>query len=146
MILMSNTSWRFNDSVLTQPPDGAIGFVYLITRLDTGRKYIGKKLLKFSRTKTINGKKKRHTIDSDWQTYYGQNTELQQDVKEFGTQNFSRDILKFCYSKSECNYEETRLIFEHRALMTDDYYNSWVQCKITKSHVSSAVKKNKNFF
>lgn len=73
---MSNQSsyagWFFNGTEFsTEPPDGSVGFIYMITRLDSGRKYIGKKLLKFSRTKTIAGKKKKMTVDSDWKTYYG---------------------------------------------------------------------------
>ncbi len=124
------------------PPDGAVGFVYQITRTDTGRKYIGKKLFKFTRTKTVGGKRKKVQVDSDWSTYYGSNTELQEEVSKLGPDLFHRQILKFCYSKSECNYMETHLIFEARALFDDSYYNSWVSCKITKKHVQSALKKH----
>lgn len=140
----SYTGWFFNGTEFSaEPPDGSVGFIYMITRLDSGRKYIGKKLLKFSRTKTIAGKKKKVAVASDWKTYYGQNTELQEEVKTLGADKFRREILKFCFSKSECNYEETSMIFQHRALLTDDYYNSWVQCRVTKKHVYQALKKNK---
>ena len=82
-------------------------------------------------------------MESDWLTYFGSNDVLKAEVAELGDSKFKREILKFCYSKSECNYEETRLIFEHRAIMSDNYYNNWVSCKITKKHVYSALKKNK---
>ena len=72
------------DMYQTQPiddlPEDCIGFVYLITNIDTGRMYIGKKLAKFSKTiqrtvKLKNGTKKkkkiRTKIDSDWRDYYG---------------------------------------------------------------------------
>lgn len=143
---MSNpyTGWFFSGAEFSSdPPDGAVGFIYMITRLDSGRKYIGKKLLKFTRTKTIAGKKKKVAVASDWKTYYGQNTELQEEVKTLGAEKFKREILKFCFSKSECNYEETSTIFQHRALLTDDYYNSWVSVRVTKKHVYQALKKNK---
>ena len=61
-----------------------IGFVYCITSLVDNRKYVGKKLLKFSRTKQVKGKKKKIKIASDWKTYYGSNKELQEDVVKFG--------------------------------------------------------------
>ena len=76
-----------------------IAFVYLITNLTDGRKYIGKKLTKFSRTKTVKGKKKRVSIDSDWQTYWSSSEEVKKDVQELGEQNFRREILHFCISK-----------------------------------------------
>ena len=59
-------------------PEDCVGFVYLITNLINDRKYIGKKLAKFSKTtyKTVklkNGTKKkkkiRSKIDSDWQDH-----------------------------------------------------------------------------
>ena len=124
------------------PPEGAVGFVYLITRTDTGRKYIGKKLLKFARTKVLKGKKKRFQIDSDWLTYYGSNDTLQAEVKELGEDLFKRGILHFCFSKSECNYMESKLILTMGALLSEDFYNRWVSMRITKTHVLSALKKN----
>jgi len=59
MIWMMMSDWVYNGSNITEAPEGAIGFVYLVTRLDTGRKYIGKKLLTFMKTKVVKGKKKR---------------------------------------------------------------------------------------
>jgi hypothetical protein len=123
-------------------PDKAIGFIYLITRIDTGRKYVGKKLLTFRRTKTVSGKKKKVNVESDWKDYYGSNEELKTEVKELGESLFKREILYFCFSKSECNYLETFEIFSRNALLSEDYYNHWVTCRITKKHVYSALKKN----
>lgn len=141
---MSN--WHYNGEILADVPEsipeGAVGFVYIITRIDSGRKYIGKKLLKFSRTKVVKGKKKKMLVESDWKTYFGSNSELLTELAEVGPDQYKRDIIKFCFSKSECNYEETRHIMEHRALFSDDYYNSWVTVKVTKSHIKSALKKN----
>ncbi len=131
-----------NGAVIESPPEGAVGFIYLITRNDTGRQYVGKKLLKFTRTKTVKGKKKKVRVESDWKTYFGSNTELNDEVKSLGESNFTRQILRFCYSKSECNYLETEEIFIRGALKTDKFYNSWVSCKITKKHVESALKKH----
>ena len=69
--------WYHNDQAIDELPEDKIGFVYLITNLTTGRKYIGKKLSKFNKIKykmvtQKNGVKKRKKIrskvDSDWQT------------------------------------------------------------------------------
>lgn len=132
-----------NDVLIETPPDGAVGFIYVITRIDSGRQYIGKKLLKFAKTKVVKGKKKRLQVESDWKEYYGSNSELQEEVKIFGSDKFKRQIIKFCYSKTECNYVETEEIFKRNALKSDNFYNSWVTCKITKKHVKSAQLKNK---
>jgi hypothetical protein len=61
-------------------PDDCVGFVYVITNNITGRKYIGKKLAKFSKTsykvvKLKNGNKKRKKIRSKIQTKMAPNSE-----------------------------------------------------------------------
>lgn len=70
MILMTN-DWLLNGVPVDEPPEKAVGFVYRITRLDTGRQYIGKKLLQFRRTKQVKGVKKKMTVESDWKVYWG---------------------------------------------------------------------------
>jgi hypothetical protein len=110
------SAWVHLGVVVTEPPEGSVGFIYRITRIDTGRMYIGKKLLQFRRTKQVKGVKKKVTIESDWKTYHGSNQTLKDEVAALGSDAFTREIIKFCYSKSECNYEETRVILEERVL------------------------------
>ena len=97
--------WLFEERHVDVLPEDCVGFVYLITNTVSGRKYIGKKLAKFSKTtvKTVklkNGTKKkkkiRSKIDSDWQEYYGSNEELIHDVKTLGPEKFKREILYYC--------------------------------------------------
>jgi hypothetical protein len=111
----------------------------MITNNLTGRKYIGKKLAKFSKTtyrtvKQKNGIKKkkriRSKIDSDWQQYYGSSTELTADIEKLGTENFTREILYYCASKSECSYIEAREQFSRRVLESQDYYNGHIQVRV----------------
>jgi len=137
-------TWLYQDKQIDTLPDDCIGFVYLITNLENGKKYIGKKLAKFSKTtyKTVklkNGKKKRQKIkskiDSDWQTYYGSNEKLNQDVKNLGTDKFKREILHYCKSKSECSYIEAKLQFENRVLESNDWYNNYIQVRVHGSHI-----------
>ena len=115
--------------------EGYFGFVYLITHNQTGRKYIGKKFFTKAGTRQIKGKKKKIRKTSDWESYWGSNTELQAEVKQNGEDQYTREILHLCKSRSECSYWETFEIFSRQALLSDSYYNSWVTCKIHKSHV-----------
>ena len=78
--------------------EGYAGFVYLIENLQTGKKYIGKKLFTFLKAKTSKKKKKRVRKQSDWMTYYGSCQQLKDDVKILGEQFFRREILRLCIS------------------------------------------------
>lgn len=111
------------------------GFVYCITHVQTGRKYIGKKFFTKSKTKQVKGKKKRTRVSSDWMTYWGSNLLLQEDVKTNGEDQYVREILHLCKTKSELSYWETWEIFSRHALLNESYYNQWVSCKITKKHL-----------
>jgi hypothetical protein len=129
--------------VETLPAD-CVGFVYIITNVTNDRKYIGKKLAKFSRTtqrtvKLKNGTKKkrkvRSKVDSDWQDYYGSSPELLKDVELLGKDQFRREILYYCKSKSECSYIEAREQFSRRVLESTDYYNGHIQVRVHGSHI-----------
>ena len=137
-------TWHFQGSPVETLPEDCVGFVYLITNITSGRKYIGKKLAKFSKTtykvvKLKNGNKKRKKIrskiDSDWQTYYGSNDELNRDVAALGTDNFTREIMYYCRSKAECSYIEAREQFTHKVLESQDYYNGQISVRVHGSHI-----------
>jgi len=141
-------SWLYENTLIESLPDDCVGFVYLITNLVTGRKYIGKKLAKFSKTtyKTVklkNGTKKkkkiRSKIDSDWQTYYGSNIELNKDVETLGRDKFQREILFLCKSKAECSYIEAREQFRYRVLESTDYYNGQISVRVHGSHIINKI-------
>lgn len=132
-------TWLYQNTPVETLPDSCVGFVYLITNNLTGRKYIGKKLAKFSKTtyrtvKQKNGIKKkkriRSKIDSDWQQYYGSSADLSADIEKLGTDNFTREILYYCASKSECSYIEAREQFSRRVLESQDYYNGHIQVRV----------------
>ena len=141
-------TWLYESRLVTEIPEEYAGFVYLITNKQTGRKYIGKKLSKFSKTtyKTVklkNGKKKRKKlrgkIESDWQTYYGSSPELTKDIETLGTENFIREILYYCRSKSECSYIEAREQFSRRVLESDEYYTGHIQVRVHGSHIKGKL-------
>jgi hypothetical protein len=140
--------WLYEFKQVDALPDDCVGFVYLITNNLTGRKYIGKKLAKFSKTtykvvKLKNGNKKkkkiRSKIDSDWQLYYGSSPELTKDIELLGIENFSREILYYCKSKSECSYIEAREQFARKVLESDDYYNGHIQVRVHGSHIKNKI-------
>lgn len=118
-------------------PENCFGFVYMITNLENGRKYIGRKYVTKAATRTVKGKKKKIRVESDWKSYWSSSPKLKADIELLGEDMFKREILLFCSSRGETNYEETRLIFEHRAILDGNYYNEVVQCRIHKSHLKS---------
>lgn len=129
-------------------PDDCVGFVYCITNLVNGKKYLGKKLSKFSKTKyqTItlkNGTKKRKKIkskiDSDWLDYYGSSDTLNKDIELMGKENFKREILYLCNSKALCSYVEAREQYANRVLESDDWYNGNIMCRIHKNHIKGKL-------
>lgn len=113
------------------------GFIYLIENLVNGRKYIGRKFLTKAGYKTVNKKRKKIRVESDWASYYGSSPSLAKDIELYGQDKFRRTILKLCKSRGECNYWETKMIFDADAILDGTYYNSWVQCKIQASHVKA---------
>jgi hypothetical protein len=127
--------WSYENNNIPADLSEYIGFVYLITNLQTNRKYIGKKLLKFKKVKTIKGKKKKILVESDWRTYWGSNDELKNDVKELGEINFKREVLIFCKSKGELSYFELKEQIVQGALESDEYYNSWIMARVRKDHL-----------
>jgi hypothetical protein len=141
-------TWLYQNTPVETLPETCVGFVYLITNNLTGRKYIGKKLAKFSKTtyrtvKQKNGIKKkkkiRSKIDSDWREYWSSSDELKKDILSFGQDNFTREILFYCKSKSECTYIEARTQFERKVLESDDYYNGQISCRIHQSHIKGKI-------
>lgn len=128
-------TWTYNNQPLEEIPDGYVGFVYLITNLKTGQQYVGKKLFRFTRTKKVKGKKQRKQVASDWLQYYGSNKLLQEHVQLLGEENFRREIIHLCKTKGECSYYETKEIFLRDAILSEDYYNQWVSCKIARNHL-----------
>lgn len=127
--------WLYKGSPLEEIPEGAYGFVYLITNNQTGKKYIGKKLFWFKKTKTVKGKKKRTKAESDWKEYWSSSDDVRKDVQELGEENFTREILHICPNKGSCNYLEAKEQMLREVLESDSYYNSQIQCRVHRTHI-----------
>jgi len=138
-------SWLFESKEIEVLPEDCVGFVYLITNLTNNRKYIGKKLARFKTSKPpLKGRKNRRrgTKESDWREYYGSNDELNEDIKQLGTENFKREILYYCNSKAECSYIEAREQFRHKVLESQEYYNGHIQVRVHGSHIINKLSSN----
>jgi hypothetical protein len=131
-------SWQYKGTTVEEIPEGILGFVYLITNLQTNQKYIGKKLAQFKKTRPpLKGKtrKRRTTVESDWRDYWGSSEHLQADVEQLGADQFTREILYFCETKGEMSYLEAKEQFDRRVLETDEYYNGIINVRVGGSKI-----------
>lgn len=132
-----------------QPVDDVIvsgwaGFVYLITDLETGKKYIGRKYLTSKRK--VKGRRK--TTESDWKSYFSSSDEIKLLVEQYGPQRFKREIVAFGKTRGEVNFLEIMLQFELRVLESNDWYNGTIN-KWRKTNVSkyqSSIDEARKFF
>jgi hypothetical protein len=124
-------SWLYENKVIESiedMPEGTFGYVYQVTHIPTGLKYIGKKQLISNRTlPPLKGTKRKRKIqkESDWKTYYGSQTEIKQLVKESqSTLDFTREIIIFASTKKQLTYYETKELFVREVIENDNYLNS----------------------
>ena len=119
---------------LTDMPEESFGFIYEVTHIPSGRKYLGKKQL-ISVTKKALGKKELALItdkraskskivkkESDWKTYHGSHSEIKQLIKEGKQSEFSREILIFTSNKKLHTYYENKFLFIKGVIEPDSNY------------------------
>lgn len=133
--------WYYNKEEFTSEMIGdLVGFVYLLTDLENGKKYVGKKNFWSTRKlPPLKGKSRRRTkkTESNWQQYYGSSEEVMLLVESSGELRFKREILHLCKSKGEMSYLELKEQVDREVLFKDEYYNGIIQVKIHRSHVQS---------
>jgi len=126
-------NWTYLNKPITVLPEDCVGFVYEITNTTNGRKYIGKKLARFKRSRPpLKGRKnkRRFKVDSDWQDYYGSSDELSADILKIGKDKFTRQILFYCKSKAALLYVDAREQFARKVLESNDYYNGHIRVRV----------------
>lgn len=116
---------------LTDFPEDTYGFIYKVTHIPSGKKYIGKKVLFFERNVPLSKKqleelkeerreegkrgktptKIKIRKESDWKTYYGSQKEVKEVVKQSNSSDISREILHIVSSKKLLTYFETKYLF-----------------------------------
>ena len=108
------------------------GFIYIITNVATDKKYIGKKQMKsIKKMAPLKGKKnKRHReVETDWKEYTSSSNDVNEDIKKYGKDKFTFEIIRLCDSKFELAYYEAKLQFENDVLLTHAHI---VKFKISK--------------
>tara|TARA_B100001250_G_scaffold351363_1_gene323505 strand:+ start:471 stop:929 length:459 start_codon:yes stop_codon:yes gene_type:complete len=122
-------AWQYKGSTFSSDDIGDFfGFVYLITNLESGKQYIGRKY--FTQCRKHRGSRRKRTSESNWKKYYGSSKELNEDRKLLGDHTFKREILSLQPTAGKVNFEETRQLFLHNVLTetlkdgTPAYYNS----------------------
>jgi len=121
-----------------------VGFVYLITEIDTGKKYVGKKGFWSTRKlPPLKGQKRKRIVkkESDWKEYYGSSEHLKLMIEEKGERAYYREILHFCTTKGEMSYLEAKEQFDRDVLLREDYYNAFIGMKIHAKHLPQNMKK-----
>ena len=83
------------------------GFIYITTNTINGKKYIGQCSL--------------HRHDNT--IYLGSGKAIKAAIAKYGDENFSREILCYCFSKQDMNIIEELIIREHNAHISPNYYN-----------------------
>lgn len=129
--------------------ENAVGFVYKITNQISGKMYIGKKGFTKKVKKKVacrtkgkiveKGKKKtvRHTVESDWENYYGSSAYLLEDIEKLGKENFKREFLAVASSKAELAIMELLYQLKYKVLWSDKYYNGIIHVRFHKKHFPS---------
>lgn len=153
--------WIWEGQCLETEPEGYYGFIYLIKfhgkhltakqkkelEYPLGSIYVGKKcfthktkskLSKKAKLKPENKGKRiiRSTKNSGWMEYYGSSLNLKAFIAKCGKENFSREVLCLCTSKSELTYQEVVKQIEYRVLEVDSF-NAWISAKVWRSHLQS---------
>lgn len=128
-------SWIYKHKEFTEDmiPEGAVGFVYLMTSVIDGKlmSYIGKKNFyadvktKLSRKETSTDKRKKtykRVRKVTYKNYYSSNVTLKKAHAE--GKRINRHILHICYSKAELTYMETKYLFKFEVLESPDFLNA----------------------
>lgn len=115
-------------------PKEVVGFVYKITNLCDGRIYVGRKILYNKLSKPLTKKeisewskpgkvpkKKKVIKESDWESYWGSNKHIKEDLQTMGEHCFSREILKLCKNKKQLSYYEVYWQMKLDVLAIDSY-------------------------
>lgn len=143
MWLYQNKEW--NPSLEQITDNDLVGFVYIITHLETGKKYVGQKKLTTIQKKVVKGKtrKKRITKMSNWPDYWSSSKIINELVKTEGPEAFKREIIHLCESKSLMNWLELKEQLERNVLFTDEYMNGIVNIRCNERCIRKYAEKCK---
>jgi hypothetical protein len=124
-------------------PESAVGFIYMIEHIPTGKYYIGKKSLYSIRNLKIGKrelqrikeerkeagirgslpKKKQVKKESDWRDYMSSNKWIKEQVSDGNELDFKKKILQFCHSTKALTYYELHWQFKYNVLADENSLN-----------------------
>mgnify|MGYP003625208176 FL=1 len=134
-------NWKYLNSeieTISDFPDNTMGFVYKLTHTPTGKSYIGKKVLQFTRKVKLGKKELAELVgvvgrrpsyklavkESDWKTYWGSNKHLNELYKTEPKENFKRTILICSPTKKLLTYNEVKYQMIYQVLeKPDEFFN-----------------------
>tara|TARA_R110000744_G_scaffold6076_2_gene21403 strand:+ start:809 stop:1258 length:450 start_codon:yes stop_codon:yes gene_type:complete len=134
-------NWTYQNEeieTISDFPDDTYGFIYRLTHLPTGKSYIGKKILQFTRKVKLGKKElkmyegvvgrrpsyKLAVKESDWKNYWGSNKYLKELLDVEPLENFERSILICAPSKKLLTYYEVKYQMVYQVLeLPDEFFN-----------------------
>lgn len=127
--------WLLNGSPY-DPADAKnwAGFVYLLTHIPSGKKYVGKKSF-WSKRKLTKTAKRRTKIESDWLKYWSSSDLVKGLIKTTDKSEWRREILVLCSLDRDVGYCEVREQWKRDVLESKDlngtrtYLNENIQGK-----------------
>ena len=133
--------------MLFRSPLNTYGFIYVVTHIPSGKKYIGKKNLYFNNKKKLTKKEialqsgpgrkpttKVVSKESDWKTYCGSAKSILEILKEGKHDEFKREILEFVFNKKLLTYYECKYLFKYEVLeKPDEWINDNILAKFYRS-------------
>ena len=117
--------WEGNHIKNEEVPENAVGFIYMIEHIPTGKYYIGKKNLWAKRTlPPLKGTKRKRKIikESDWKSYMSSNQWIKEEASVDVTA-FKKKILQFCYSAKSLTYYELYWQMKYNVLADENSLN-----------------------
>lgn len=126
-------------------PENTFGFIYEVTHIESGKKYLGRKQLLSVQKKALgkkelaliidkrSSKKKTVIKETDWKTYYGSHPEIKQMIKDGKALEFTREILIFVSTKKQLTYYEDKYLYMNGVIEPGSiYYNDNVSGRFFK--------------
>lgn len=136
-------SWTYKNEIMTAEKIDELystnkklhGFVYMITEKSSGKIYIGQKKFWTTKVRSVNKKKKKVKVQSDWEKYFSSSNYIIDEVAKGNHENFERKIIALCISDGQMNYIEVKLQMDLRVLERQDLFlNAYIGSRIATSH------------
>lgn len=132
------SAWTYQGKEWEPNPDEPYeSFVYLITDLENGFIYVGKKGLYTNRTlPPLKGQKKKRKVkkESDWRDYYSSNDTIK-ELAQSTPDRFKREILHLCTTPALASYLEAKEQFVREVLEIPNSYNGWIMVRSRRNHL-----------